>query len=822
MNIWNPDLTSRVRTLFFEIKENRLLILSGIVLLFLASALTLSPAARARSWEVDLKWNHWLGFLVWVVLFFFANRQVTRHLPRHDPYLLPLASLLCGWGLMSIWRLSPSFGLRQTLWLIAAIIVLNWGSKQTSLLAFLKRYKYFWLTCGLGLTGLTLLFGTNPTGSAFPHLWLGCCGFYIQPSEPLKLLLIIYLAAYMADSRDVQARRRGGKLVVTSPVTHSLLSLLAPTVIMTSLALLLLLFQRDLGTATIFLFLYAIIIYVATARWEILIASGSMLALAGFAGYFLFDVVRIRIDAWINPWADPSGRSYQIVQSLIAIANGGLLGRGIGLGNPGLVPIPHSDFIFTAISEESGLVGSLGLILLLALLCTRGLTIALRASDNFQRILACGLTTYFSAQSILIIGGNLRLLPLTGVTLPFVSYGGSSLVTSFLALMILLQISNQSPDPVLHKPNLNPIFHLGGALYMGFFAAALAAGWWAYYRGPDLLTRTDNTRRAITDLSVRRGDILDRNNDPLVTTLGEPGSYSRQILYPALSPIIGYNNATYGQSGLESSMDSYLRGTAGYPSLTIWWNHLLYGQPPPGLNIRLTLENRLQKIADELLTGKIGALVLMNAQNGEILVMASHPGFDANQLENTWVDLIADPNAPLLNRATLGLYPIGKLNTLINASNYTTANFYNTPQLRLPSDQMTASTEEETITPIQMAIMAATLSSGGTRPAASLVTAVETPLAGWVILSPLEKSTPEISITSAQSLIAKTAESDQEMWHITEVIDDGAEFPVTWFVGGTLPNQQDSSFAIALVLEESNPELAQQIGTEILSRALHP
>lgn len=813
---------SRIRTFLLEIKETRLLILCGVILLFLATALTLSPAARTRTWNVDYKWGHWLGFFVWIMVFFFANRLVTRYLPHRDPYLLPIASLLCGWGLITIWRLIPSFGLRQTLWLIPAVFLLNWGVKQTSLLAFLKRYKYFWLTCGLGLTGLTLLFGTNPTGSAFPHLWLGCCGFYIQPSEPLKLLLIIYLAAYMADSQDMRAQRREGRLVVTSPVSRSLLSLLAPTVIMTSLALLLLLFQRDLGTAAIFLFLYAIIIYVATARWEILIVGGSMLTLAGFAGYFLFDVVRLRIDAWINPWVDPSGRSYQIVQSLMAIANGGLLGRGIGLGNPGLVPIPHSDFIFSAISEESGLVGSLGLILLLALLCTRGLTIALRASDNFQRILACGLTTYFSAQSILIIGGNLRLLPLTGVTLPFVSYGGSSLVTSFLALLILLQISHQGPDPILNKPKLKPILHLGGLLYAGFFAAAIITGWWAYYRGPALLTRTDNARRAIADLAVRRGDILDRNNDPLVTTLGESGSYSRRILYPALSPIIGYNNATYGQSGLESSLDSYLRGNAGYPSMTIWWNHLLYGQPPPGLNIRITLESRLQKITDELLADTTGALVLLNAQNGEILAMASHPGFDANQLDNAWDTLIVNPSAPLVNRAVLGLYPTGELHNLLNAKNYTTANFFSVPQLRLPSDQMTASDTSDTITPMQMAIMAATLSSGGTRPAVSLVTAVETPLAGWVILTPLEKSNPEISISSVQTLIEKYTESDTETWSVTAVVDESPEHPITWFVGGTQPTQPDSSYAIALVLEEANPELVKQIGAELLSTAMHP
>jgi cell division protein FtsW (lipid II flippase) len=815
-------LISRVRASLLDHQENRLWTLSGLILVFLAAGLTLSPAVRARSWDVDYKWAHWVGLILWAVLFYFANRISTRQLPHHDPYLLPIASLLTGWGLMTIWRLTPTFGLRQTLWMIPAILLLIWGVNQPSLLVSLKRYKYIWLTGGLILTGFTLLFGTNPTGSAFPHLWLGCCGFYIQPSEPLKLLLIIYLAAYLADSQDERAKRRDGKLIVTTQISHRLLPFLAPTVIMTGLALLLLVFQRDLGTATIFLFLFAVTIYVATDRWEIPAATGVLLTMAGIGGYFLFDVVRLRIDAWINPWLDPSGRSYQIVQSIMAVANGGLLGRGAGMGNPGLVPIPHSDFIFAAISEETGLVGSLALIILLVLFCTRGLSIALRTSDYFQRFLACGLTAYISAQAILIIGGNLRLLPLTGVTLPFVSYGGSSLVTSFLALMILLQISHQSPDPLLDQPNLKPILHLGGFLYTGFFAAAITTGWWAYYRGPSLLTRTDNPRRAIADLSVRRGDILDRNNDPLVTTQGEPGSYSRQILYPALSPVIGYNDPKYGQSGLESSLDEYLRGLEGYPGMTIWWNHLVYGQPPPGLNVRLTLETRLQKIADQLLAEKTGALVLINAQTGDVLVMASHPGFDANQLNTNWNELITDSSSPLLNRAALGLYPTGELDNLLNPKNYTTENFYNVPQLRLPSDQMAASKTGEAITPVQMAVMAATLSHNGTRPAVSLVTAVETPLAGWVILTPLEKENPVISVTSVQTMIDKYAESTQETWSITSVIDKNTDRPITWFVGGTLPTHQDTSFALALVLEESNPELANQIGAELLSSALHP
>ena len=171
---------------------------------------------------------------------------------------------------------------------------------------------------------------------------MGCCGIYFQPSELLKLLLIVYLAAYLAD-----------RPVESSPPSR-LLPLLIPTLILTGLALLLLIFQRDLGTAAIFLVLYAVIVYSGTGDYRVLIFSILVLILAAIVGYALFDVVDLRVDAWINPWLDPSGRSYQIVQSLLAVANGGLIGRGPGMGNPGLVPIAQSDFIFSAISEESG------------------------------------------------------------------------------------------------------------------------------------------------------------------------------------------------------------------------------------------------------------------------------------------------------------------------------------------------------------------------------------------------------------------------------------------------------------------------------------
>lgn len=637
--------------------QGRLLILAAVFLFLYSTALSLSPAVRLQSWQAAYLWQHWIGFAAWLIATVSTHIQTARRLPYRDPYLLPAAALLSGWGLLTIFRLTPTFGYRQSVWLLLAVLVLVAGLRLPSDLAILRRYKYLWLTFGLLLTGLTFLLGTNPSGAPSPRLWLGGFGVFLQPSEPLKLLLVIYLAAYLAGGVSGFTPR----LMLLS---RRVLPLLAPTLLMMGIALLLLVLQRDLGTATIFLFLYAAIVYIVSGNQRILLLTGLALIAASIVGYNLFDVVRLRVEAWSNPWADPSGRSYQIVQSLLAIANGGLFGRGPGMGSPGLVPIPHSDFIFVSIVEETGLLGALGLLMVLGLVTVRGLRTALYAPDSFRRFLAAGLTAYLVSQSILIIGGNVRMLPLTGVTLPFVSYGGSSLLTSYLALLFLLVISNQEenrPAPLMTTPRPEPALYLqlGGFLLAGLAAAGLFTGWWAVYRGPELLTRTDNPRLAIADRYTPRGSILARDNTQLALNQGEPGNFTRYYPYPDLAPVLGYTHIVYGRSGLEDSLDPYLRGLEGYPSPTNFWNHLLYGQPPPGLNVRLTLDIELQRQADELLNGRTGSLVLINPRSGDILAMSSQPSFDANHLDEIWSDLIQDPDTPLVNRAVQGQYQPG-------------------------------------------------------------------------------------------------------------------------------------------------------------------
>lgn len=896
-------------SLRYERFQARLLVLAGLFLALYSLTLTLSPAARLRSFAVEYRWQHWLGFAVWLVAFGVAHFLSRRLLPKADPYLLPVVALLSGWGLLTIWRLLPEFGMRQSLWLAVSVGAVILGMRLPGLLPFLRRYKYLWLSGGILLTALTLIFGTNPTTGSSPRLWLGCCGIYFQPSEPLKLLLIIYLAAFFADrqmvvrvatgrgseSPEVGERFKPQELLPEAVGRIRLLPLLAPTLLMIGLTLSLLVVQRDLGTGMIFIFLFAVMAYLATGRILIVVISAAGMAAAAAAGYMLFGVVRLRIDAWLNPWLDPSGGSYQIIQSLLALANGGVGGRGPGLGSPGLVPVPHSDFIFSAIVEESGLLGALGLTLLLALFSARALRSALRGPDIYQRLLVGGLTAYLIGQSILIAGGNLRMMPLTGVTLPFVSYGGSSLLTAFLSLLILLQVSHNSEARPALLPGTRPYLHLGAFLLTGLAIIALLAGWWGYYRGPKLLERTDNPRRAIADRFVYRGSLLDRAGRALAVTRGASGDLSRIYNYAPLSPVIGYNHAVYGQSGLEASLDPYLRGVQGNPVERIWWNHVLYGHPPPGVDIRLSLDLDLQERADSLLGDRVGAIVLLNAESGEVLAMASHPFFDPNQLDERGEGLIDDPEKPLLNRAMLGQYPVAsalgpfvlaraaeedRITDLAGISGAEGEALQRscarapesstlpaavaagcTPALarlaaslgevqvldlyrrlsilegqeglslqramkRSEGDQLAADIipglPDLTASPLEMAQTAATLGPQGAQPASSLVVAMNSPSEGWISF-PEEENQPRTifrpaSAKRAASLL--TAAGNLPIWQSVALAPNGTDRWVTWYLGGTLPSAEGAPLALAVLLEEKDPALAQAMGRALLQAAL--
>jgi cell division protein FtsW len=383
----------------------------------------------------DGDWQQWAPLLVWTACAVAGERLLSRWLPGRDPLLFPVAMFLAGWGLLAVDRLLPEMADRQAVWLALGTALMLALVRLRPLLAWLRRYRYTLLIASLVLLIATIRFGTNPSGAAgAPTLWLGFGGFYGQPSELLKVMLVAFLASYLAAQYPVI--RAGGRRAIISP------ALLGPLLLMWSISVLVLVWQRDLGTAVLVFAVFILLLYIASGMTSLLVIGTLLVVAAGITAYGLFTVVRLRVDIWLNPWPEASDRAYQIVQSLMAFGAGGVGGQGIGQGAPGFIPVAHSDFVFAAVAEEWGLLGVVAVLGFLATYVVRAMRIGVSQLNNpFRALLAVGLGLLIGVQALLIMGGVLKLIPLTGVTLPFVSYGGSSLVTSFIITGLLLRLS---------------------------------------------------------------------------------------------------------------------------------------------------------------------------------------------------------------------------------------------------------------------------------------------------------------------------------------------------------------------------------------------
>jgi cell division protein FtsW len=381
-------------------------------------------------------WPFGAALVTWGVCFGLAYFLLKRRLPNHNPFLLPLVSLLTGLGLVMTARLAPGFLIRQTIWLGVSTLALLVVALIPRDLGWLRRYKYTWLLGGLLLLAATLVFGVNPSGFG-ARLWLGFGGVYLQPSELLKILLIVFLAVYLSDRRRqmIDLGTDLGGLTIPHPAYFG------PMLVMWGFSIVLLFWQRDLGAALLFFCTFLAMLYMAVGQVRYVLVGLGLLFIAGFIGYQMFDYVALRVDGWWNPWLDPAGRSFQIVQSLMAFASGGWFGQGLGQGLPTAIPVVHTDFVFAAIAEEYGLLGALAVMLCFWLIVDQAFQISIKGRTHFQQLLAAGLGFMIGLQTLVIAAGSLKLIPLTGVTLPFVSYGGSSLLTSFVMVGLLLFVS---------------------------------------------------------------------------------------------------------------------------------------------------------------------------------------------------------------------------------------------------------------------------------------------------------------------------------------------------------------------------------------------
>lgn len=368
-------------------------------------------------------------------------------LPRADPYLLPITALLSTLGILMIYRLNAPLALQQSLWLVVGLGMFVLVLVLVRHFAVLRDYKYLIGVAGVGLLLITAVFGREINGA---RLWVRVGGISFQLPELAKILLIVFFAGYLCDVRELLTVSTRRVLGLAIPPFRYLTPLLA----VWGLSLALMIFMRDLGTGALFFGAMVILLYVATGRPLYVVLAVLLLLGGAFLLYQLFPHVRVRVDMWLNPWADPQDRGYQILQSLFALASGGLFGRGLGAGylitsgGRPLIPALETDFIFSAIGEELGLVGGVAVILLYVIFVYRGLRIAMAASDDFTRLVSVGLASIFGLQAFLILGGVTKLIPLTGITLPFVSYGGSSIVSNFALLALLLLASERAAEEV--------------------------------------------------------------------------------------------------------------------------------------------------------------------------------------------------------------------------------------------------------------------------------------------------------------------------------------------------------------------------------------
>ncbi len=413
-------------------RERLLLLIAGLFLLAIHTGLMLARGSNVL--------NYW-HVAVWIGCAAAGHLVLSRRLPRRDPFLFPIVMLLSGWGLTLIDRLASPFATRQTIWLIVSVGAMLLIVMLPDHLRWLRRYRYLWLIGGLVLLVLTILIGRNPSGGG-PRLWLGVFDLYFQPSELLKVLLVAFLASYLADNHPLLAKLH---TPLVGPMRLPALRFLAPLLLMWGISVVILIWQRDLGAATLFFVVFLIMLYIASEQILYVVEGVVLLLIAGIIAYYAFDVVKLRIDMWRYPWDRFDNEAFQIVQSLLAFSAGGVFGQGVAQGSPTYIPVVHSDFVFAAIGEEWGLIGTLAVTACIAALILRGLRLAVQVqARTFRLFLATGISVMFATQSLLIMGGVLKVIPLTGITLPFLSYGGSSLLVSFIMVGLLLVLSGET------------------------------------------------------------------------------------------------------------------------------------------------------------------------------------------------------------------------------------------------------------------------------------------------------------------------------------------------------------------------------------------
>lgn len=615
--------------------------------------------------------------------FIVSHLALRKFAPAADPAILPICFALSSIGIAFVTRLAPDLAVRQVAWLVLGIIFM------IAVIIFMKNmdktanYKYTLMVIGLILLLSPLLpgIGNEIYGS---RIWLSIGSFSFQPGEIAKIFIVLFLAGYLAQNREM-----------LSVFTHKVgpfkfpdLSTLLPLLIMWLLSMAIVVFEKDLGSALIVYFVFLTMLYVASGKKFYLIVGLLTIAIGAVILFFFFSHVQVRVDTWLDPFADPTNTGYQLVQSIFSMADGGLFGVGIGSGLADNIPIVESDFIFAAIAEETGLLGAAGLLLLYLCFAIRGLVTAARAKSDVISFIAVGLTATIVLQAFIIVGGVTRLIPLTGLTLPFVSQGGSSLLASFIAVGFLLKCGDQSTgveseiasgtgnisaEGVLGRVSLGKRITNTMIAFSVLFALLVAnLTMIMVVQADEYKNMPINNHTLVKESKTERGTISTYDNVVLAQSVEQSdGTYKR--VYPAgtlAAHVVGYASEKFGTAGIESSYNDTLKGQRNYASWTDVLNAST-GNSAAGNDVKLTINSTIQKAAQDALEGFSGACVVIDPKTGAVLALASSPTYNAADIETLLQNSSnSSDSSALYNRATQALYPPGstfKIVTLTGA-----------------------------------------------------------------------------------------------------------------------------------------------------------
>ncbi|MDO4437660.1 MAG: FtsW/RodA/SpoVE family cell cycle protein [Coriobacteriaceae bacterium] len=636
-----------------------------------------------------------------------AHIGVRIFAPGADPAILPIVFALSGIGITFVTRLEPTAAMGQVVFLFLGVVLMVGTLAVVKNLEVIKRYKYVLGAIGIVLLVLPMLIGTEIYGS---KLWIKIGSFQFQPGEFAKVFIVLFLAGYLAENRELLSISNRSFLGIKLPR----LRLLYPLLIVWGVCLLVVAFERDLGSALLFYTIFLIMLYVATGRISYVLIGLVLLAVGACGMYQIMSHVQVRVKIWLDPFSDAQNLGFQIVQSLYSMADGGLTGVGIGKGlGAETIPVVASDMIFAAIAEEIGLLGAAAVLLLFMLFAVRGLTTAARAKSDLAAFSAAGLTAAISFQAFTIVGGVTKLIPLTGVTLPFMSQGGSSLLASFVIVALLLragdeatgrasELANTSTElnaapaagyrstargshlrrPALDTPESGLLGRVALAnrltrtvfLFTALFAVLIGnITYLQVFKASELQDMPANNHTIKRAQYIKRGSIITSDGLTLAESIQqEDGTYTRS--YPngnLAAHAVGYYSQQYGSSGVEASQDKTLTGSKDYSS----WQHAinsLAGITEPGNSVQLTLDSRIQQAAENALAGRKGAIVVLDPRTGAVLAWASAPAYDNANIQQAIESANASGGADtsMFDRATQALYTPGstfKVVTLASA-----------------------------------------------------------------------------------------------------------------------------------------------------------